>query len=131
MDHFRNLFAVLNEKPFEIVVPFGGRVVRPTLGSQLDAETIKRIFKQKTIYLRPLVNLLDSDNHEYDEQPDTVSLENEENFNDHNLPDEEITSANARLETDKHNSDFSSLHEILTKLRNEINEDFSYFNIYI
>lgn len=53
----------LRDIKFEILVPFGGTLVRPNLaeGAVLDGTVMCHLFAQKAIYLRPLSAIIDDD----------------------------------------------------------------------
>lgn len=58
-EHIRNIFPHLSNVPFEILVPIGEKVVVPSLppNEELTGETMKRIFDQKAVYIRPFEKL--------------------------------------------------------------------------
>lgn len=65
LDNIRNLFnKFLKEKKIEILVPIRGRLVKPSLQSarNIDGRTLKSMFLQNTIYVRPLERLYGTNN---------------------------------------------------------------------
>lgn len=58
--HISNLFKdKLKEVRFEIMVPIGGRLTKPNLppNQELEGKSLKAIFQQKVIYVRPFQNI--------------------------------------------------------------------------
>ncbi|KAF5276798.1 hypothetical protein FQR65_LT16177 [Abscondita terminalis] len=126
IENISNLFKdVLEGKQFELMLPIGGRLIKPNLppGQDLCGNSLKSLFAQKIIYVRPFeiigsysLKEIDHDNGNDDPEDDPEFLE-------------EVQASS--VETITGEGQEKTLEEILFNLKNKINEEsITQFNIY-
>lgn len=110
--HLKSLFKDLNVD-FEILLPMGGKLTQIVLqeGAELNGSTLRRLFAQKIIYIRPLESI-SHDSNEF--IADDLDIDAAEGTDGYNIPSEKLV----------------SLQSILLNLKENIKDTVSQINIY-
>ncbi|CAH0547674.1 unnamed protein product [Brassicogethes aeneus] len=130
----------LAEVDCEIMVPMGGRLVRPSLppGKELDGRSLKSIFYQKTVYIRPSIALSGSDIEDEEEMDLPEPSNSEQDVMNDNITDDYDNLFKTDLELAIKNSlnevndkQEKTLKDIIQDLKDKINDDrITQINVY-